>query len=233
MALYKLYSDALEPSVCGNILQSALESPLVGKSPLNAHFAQSRGFAFTAKAAGLTKIKTTYPYLEPALRAIFNPNTQHPTQRWFERPQEPNAFYINVLLLPATAAVGAHIDATLAKPNEVTTLRPKFVSVLYLNSLGEQEGGELELFKGDTNIVQIRPTQGSLLRFAGHIKHGIHAFNPLEPTSVRASIICEHYHFAGTKLASIPDYKKHRRQPFANYLKEAKGRDAQVDVEYG
>ncbi|MDP7038659.1 MAG: hypothetical protein QGI45_05835 [Myxococcota bacterium] len=233
MALYKLYPNTLEPSVCENILQSALESPLVGKSPLNAHFAQSRGFAFTAKAAGLTKIKTTCPYLEPALRAIFNPNTQHPTQRWFERPQEPNAFYINVLLLPATAAVGAHIDATLAKPNEVTTLRPKFVSVLYLNGFQTDEGGHLELLKGKQTMTTIEPQEGLLVRFAGHLKHAINAFKPLEPTSVRASIICEHYHFTGTKLASIPDYNKHRRQPFANYLKEAKGRDAQVDVEYG
>ena len=235
MALYKLYPNALEPSACQKIRDDLAHSPRMGKSPLNAHFAQSRGFAFTCKKNGLPQVHRQEPQLEEALAQIFSPKNQEDLKPWYQRLnlKTPNAFYINVLFLPASDGVTPHIDATLARPDEVETCRPEYVSVLYLNGFQRDEGGHLELLQDKQTLTTIEPQEGLLLRFAGHLKHAINAFKPLEPTSVRASIICEHYHFAGTKLASIPDYKEHRRQPFANYLKEAKVRDAQVDVEYG
>jgi len=235
MALYKLYPQALEPSACQKMRDGLAQSPLMGKSPLNAHFSQSQGFAFTCKKNGLQQLHTQHPQLQDALQQILHPESQEDLKPWYQRLKlkAPNAFYINVLFLPASDGVTPHIDATLARPSEVETCRPEYVSVLYLNGFKADEGGHLELLKGKQTLTTIEPQEGLLVRFAGHLKHAINAFKPFEPTSVRASIICEHYHFAGIKLASIPDYKEHRRQSFVNYLKEAKGRDAQVDVEYG
>ena len=235
MSLYRLYSNVLEPSACDKLMHALAQSELMGKSPLNDHFAQSRGFAFTCKKSGLHSLKSQHPEIRPALTQIFSPARQKSFQPWYKRlgGKEPNTFYINILFLPASDGVSAHIDATLARPQEVESLRPDYVSVLYLNGFKPEEGGHLKLLKAHKEFAQIAPQQGTLLRFAGHLKHAISAFRPIEPTSMRASIICEHYCFNRTKLASMPDYKEHRRQPFANYLAAAKKYAAQVEVEYG
>ena len=185
MSLYKLYSHVLEPRVCEKIVDDLAQSPLMGKSPLNDHFAQSRGFAFTCKKTGTERLEEQHPELRPALACILNSEHQKDFKPWYKPlgGQKPNAFYINVLFLPASEGVTAHIDATLARPNEVESLRPEYVSVLYLNGFHSEEGGQLELFNGKETLAQIEPSQGTLLRFAGHIKHAISAFRPIEPTS--------------------------------------------------
>ena len=127
---------------------SILASPLLGRSTLAGSFRGSRGFAMTFTHEGRPSLVSRFPELRPFLElALVAPDLRGwPVRLFSRRPAPPNAFFLNVLAIPAGAGVGRHIDGTLQEATGLPELTPTVVSVLYLQ-VPMGPGGRLRLFR--------------------------------------------------------------------------------------
>jgi hypothetical protein len=219
-------------------LQAELSShPLVGPSPLKGSFYQTRGFAITFTRAGIPKLKERFRSLIPFLDATCSKPLAGPKSLWPRRSQaaeRATLFYLNLLLVPAGTWVGRHIDATLRGKHGLTEILPRRVSVLWLETPSELEGGKLELFDGTKLLENIQPKEGNLVHFRGDLAHGI---TPVvmnaEPTAdnlalVRASIVCEQYLLAPEELDLFEPFKVQSKAGFSAFLKDAHARSTKT-----
>lgn len=200
-----------------------MASPLVARSTLAGTFQSSRGFAFVFKSAGARSLEARYPFLAPYFRFVFSRKTRDALRpRWplFTEVEPPNAFYMNLLLVPVGASVGRHVDATLAEPSGIADVTPWQVSVLYLDVPKPARGGELLLFRGQKPIAGIRPREGHALHFDGDLAHEVRAFESADPNAVRASLVLEQYRFEADALARLPELWVQSKAGFGAYLED-------------
>ncbi|MEM6733453.1 MAG: hypothetical protein AAF658_17980 [Myxococcota bacterium] len=133
MADYTLESAPFDVDALATTLA---ESRLLGSSTLTGGFDASRGFAWSLRRDGLPELTARFPFLRPALDRFFRPMIRwHLRRHSLARPlKRPNAFYLNVLEVPAGAGVSHHVDATLRESSGVEGLLPQWVSVLHLRT---------------------------------------------------------------------------------------------------
>lgn len=186
-----------------------LGSPLLGKSTLAGSFRESYGFAITFTEAGRAELLQRFPPLGPALEALAAPGPF--------APPRPNAWYLNLLQLPAGKGVGRHTDGTLRKVVGDEGLLPVCVSVLYL--VAPEGSGALELYEGERSIRRIAPRPGAIVHFSGALEHEV-----LPSAADRVSVVLEQYALSPEALARMPAFKIDSRAGFAAYLADHAGR---------
>jgi len=211
--------NSFSPADFVPLRDALLASPLVGATTLDGPFEASRGFAVTFTAAGRSALLERVPRLGPYLDAVLEKPALRAMTPWFTRlGPVPNAWYLNVLLVPPGATVGRHVDATLRAPAGVEGAVPELVSVLYLK-VPEAPGGELRLWAGDELYAELAPEEGMVLHFRGNLGHEVLAFEGA-PGALRASLVIEQYHFHQAALARLPDFKLDSRAGFEARLRE-------------
>lgn len=214
--------------------QATLNSPYVGGSPLQGTFAASRGFGLTFRRDGLAHLNARFAFLQPYLELVLPPTAHRGLWSVPERLRDwvlglaPNAFYLNLLIVPAGAAVGPHIDATLAEPSGQSDAVPRVVSVLYLQAPPTDGGGVLRLARGAETVAHLQPEAGALLHFRGDLLHevekvaasvGQSASTP--STRLRASLVCEQYILGRAALERLPAFSVKSKGRFQAALRKA------------
>src|SRR5262245_29294054 len=134
---YLLQPGALSPQGLADLGCACLTSPSLGPSPLAGTFAGSRGFAVSFTRAGRPQLTQRFPFLAPFLELAIDGEPHRRLWPWPSRlgspwRRNPNAFYLNLLLLDGGLGVGAHVDTTLRELSGVDDAIPTVVSVLYL-----------------------------------------------------------------------------------------------------
>ena len=128
-----------------------------------------------------------------------------------------------MLVVPAGAAVGLHVDATLGPPNG--SVIPEAVSVLYLDVADDLAGGRLVLVDPATDRVvegaPVVPRANRFVLFAGRLAHEVEAVTSSRP---RVSIVCEQYALSPGVLSAVPRVKVHSRSAFDAVLADVRAR---------
>lgn len=234
--------DGVDAAALAAIRDGVLASKLMGESPLGGTFLATRGFSITFHRAARADVEARFPYLAPFLAlALDRFGAEHVQRRPFlGGPPVPNAFYLNVLVVPPGASVGQHVDATLGPPNG--SVVPEAVSVLYLDVPDDMQGGRLLLVDPTRDegsdggggrpcppgIAPVEPRTARYILFAGRLAHAVEAVDATRP---RTSIVCEQYALAPGVLSAVPRLKVHARGAFARVLDDVRARRAMGDVE--
>jgi hypothetical protein len=207
---------------------AALASEYVGSSPLLGTFAASRGFALTFTSEGREELVERFGFLSPFVERALHPRAYRGLWGMRERvvhalaDMRPNAFFLNLLLVPPGTGVGPHVDATLQPRIRVDTT-PRVVSVLYLQVPSGGEGGRLVLRRGGAVVGEIQPREGLFVHFRGDLTHEV---TPLagDAGDIRASLVCEQYCVAEALLERLPRFAVKSQGRFARWLMQTKGR---------
>jgi len=197
---WKVIRDVFTAAEVAAIREPLLASPLVGRSTLGGSFRASRGFAITFHGAGRAKLEARFPYIAPFLAKAISAGRR-----------KPNAWYLNLLLVPAGAGVGRHVDGTLRGPSGDETAVPRVVSVLYLSA----PGGPLVLSRGVKELGRVQPREGMMVHFDGDLDHAV---EPFAGDGTRASLVLEQYRFGPEALERLPELKVDSRAGFKAYL---------------
>ena len=186
---YGLCNDAFATTELAMIRSAVLDSPLLGTNRLAATFDGSRGYSLVFTREGIARVRAEHPYLVDFIDRALRPTC--------------NAFYLNPLLLQRGSAVGPHVDCSLARYlGEPRT--PLLVSVLYVEVPHDLDGGELVLNEGELELGRIAPRAGTLLYFAGRLRHRVTA---VDTTTTRMSLVCEQYKLSPDLLAAVPTFE--------------------------
>jgi len=230
---YVTHRNALTGPRLESLREALLASRFVASSPLMGTFQASKGFAFIFTEAGRATLLERFPFVADYLSLVMEPATTRGLLPWRERlfgPRkerlQPNAFYVNLLLLEAGKGVGRHIDATLQEPSGVPGAVPEHVSVLYLTVPSGAQGGALHLLRGDQPVGRVRPRPGLLVQFRGELQHEVQPFTGGAEGAVRASLVCEQYAFGPEALARLPAFRIQSKAGFAAYLDAHRDREA-------
>ena len=225
MRTYTTQREALPTPELESLRESLLGSRFVARSPLMGTFRASRGFAFIFTHEGRATLEARFPFLSCYLATVLDPTRTRGLLPWRERllgPRkervQPNAFYLNLLLLDAGTGVGRHIDATLQGHSGVPDATPHHVSVLYLQVPERAKGGELCLLHDNVPVGEVRPREGMLVHFRGDLQHEVRPFTGGAEGARRASLVCEQYAFPPEALARIPAFRLQSKAGFAAYL---------------
>lgn len=220
MPEYVTRRQAVSPQTLA-ALRAFVDSPLVARSTLAGSFRGSRGFAVTFTTAGIDRLRERFGALGPFVDlALGEPDALAPlTTKLLRRAhaRKTNAFYLNLLLLSGGGSVGRHTDATLRGPSGVADAVPERVSVLYL-SVVPGTGGQLQLFRGDRRVGSIQPREAALVHFRGDLQHEVTAVASFGEGVLRASLVCEQYHFDEIALERLPAFQLHSKAPFERHL---------------
>lgn len=225
MSAYITHRHPLPPGELEALRGALLGSRFVARSPLMGTFQGSRGFALIFTREGRPALEARFPFLAPYLARVLEPGSARGLLSWRERlfggrhaRPEPNAFYLNLLLLDAGMGVGRHIDATLQGPSGVPDATPRHVSVLYLQVPPGARGGALRLLEDNRPLGEVRPRPGLLVHFQGHLQHEVQPFIGARDDTQRASLVCEQYVFPPEALARLPPFRIQSKAGFAAYL---------------
>ena len=229
-----LHPDFASPPVLQALQANLLNHPLVGPSPLKGTFDKTRGFALVFTTAGIEEVHKRFSCLAPFLEEITKPHIIQRSWAGLRSTQIPcNAFYLNLLMVPAGTWVRRHVDATLRRAGELEEILPSRVSVLWLRTPRELHGGELQLFAGEKRLATITAHEGNLLHFRGDLGHGI-APVVLDATPsreseklMRVSVVCEQYALSEAQLALFEPYRVHSRAGFSAFMQDASDRSSQ------
>jgi hypothetical protein len=216
-----IVDDAVTDAERIELRDAITRSKLLGDSPLGGTFLATRGFSITFHRDARVDVEARFPFLARFLQLALD---EHPAREVQRRPllggpPLPNAFYLNVLVVPPGAGVGLHVDATLGPPNR--SVIPEAVSVLYLDVPPDLRGGLLKLCLGEHEIDAIEPRDARYVVFAGRLGHEV---TTVEASRPRMSIVCEQYALAPGVLSAVPRLKVHARNAFQNVLDDVKAR---------
>jgi hypothetical protein len=222
---YVTHRSALTGPRLESLRQALLSSRFVARSPLMGSFQASKGFAFIFTEEGKATLLERFPFLADYLSLVMSPATTRGLLPWRERlfgrrkeRRRPNAFYLNLLMLEPGRGVGRHIDATLQEDSGVKGATPEHVSVLYLSVPPRVKGGSLHLLRENQIVGSVRPRPGLLVQFRGDLQHEVEPFTGGPEGALRASLVCEQYHFGPEPLARIPTFRIQSKAGFAAYL---------------
>lgn len=224
MATHRIHDGALLPERCRSLAEALLAHPLLGESPLAGTFRGSRGFALTFRRDGLDELRRRFSFLEGFLDLALDPGAPGSVATFaqrFRKEREPNAFFLNLLVLGPGGSVGRHVDATLCAPTGLTNLVPELVTVLSVqpSSLG---GGELRLFRGDRRVARISSVEGRLVHFRGSLAHEVSAVpaveGPRTAPQLRLSLVCEQYCLPPAALSALQPFQVQSKAGFDAYL---------------
>lgn len=228
MRAYCTFPHAMRPAAFDALRTAVLRSPLIGDTQLTGGFAASRGFSLVFRAEGTTEVRARFaalgPYLDAleagrGLRALRGGpawlHTRLPRAVRDRLWPAPNAFYLNVLVVPGGGGIEPHVDATLRSYTGGYPALPLCVSVLYLAVPPDMDGGQLWLADDEVPIARHTPTEGTWLHFRGDLKHAV---LPHAAAAPRVSLVCEQYHLPPHVRSRVPAFSVHSRAPFAQRL---------------
>jgi hypothetical protein len=224
MPPFTIQREALPAAEFAALKERILASPLVARSTLLGSFQASRGFAITFTLAGRPQVERRFPFLEPFLARAISTTSARPLYPLFRRPRgEPNAFYLNVLVVPGGASVGRHADVTLRAPSGVEGALPQQVTVLYVHVPAElrdgRRGGALRLYDAEAPSGEVIPEENALVRFRGSLKHEVAAVD-LPADHFRASVVLEQYRLPAYGLERLPELHIRSNAGFDAYLRD-------------
>jgi hypothetical protein len=216
-----LVDDALDAAALAALRDGVLASHLLGDSPLGGTFAATRGFSITFHRTRLADVVARFPFAAPFLDIALDVSRVRDVQQrpLLGGPPAPNAFYMNVLVVPPGAGVGKHVDATLGPSNG--SVIPEAVAVLYLDVPEDLEGGALALYAGDDLVQEIEPRANRFVLFAGRLGHEVRA---VQASRARLSIVCEQYALTPGVLSAVPAFKVQSRIAFQRVLDDVRAR---------
>lgn len=180
---------AFDAATVDRIQEAILSSPHMMENNLTAGFAGVRGFSLVFRSGSVDRVKADFPAFTPYLDQVLSNGC--------------NAFYLNALVLGATASVGLHIDRSLY-PYCETCGTPRYVSVLYVSVPDPMTGGVFLLRAGPGEIVRVKPERTKLLRFRGELPHQVTTV-ARGTEGLRVSLVCEQYDLDEAQLSSIPE----------------------------
>ena len=209
---YPLYSPEIkkEDAVClveleglgsqmiRDISNGIITSGLVGENPLSEPFAGTRGFGVKFRREALDTLIKLIPWTRPYFDKILNENVARHFCAGGSEKRQPNAFYLNALVIPPGRGTSLHTDKTL----DGRTL-PTMVSVLYLETTSP--GGSLYLTEKTWPVGLVNPRPGMIVHFRGNLAHGV-LNTPLSGV-VRSSLVCEQYFLTEEQIGSCPQLK--------------------------
>ena len=205
--------DLVGADVVATLRSSIAASKLPGASQLDGGFAATRGFGIACHADAVVDAVARVPLLGPFVDVALDP-------RLLSRLLRPhvverlatalfgavNAVYLNVLVVPAGADVGRHVDATLGVATAVAgdaPLPPRAVVVLYVDVPDDLQGGMLRLFAGDDVVAEIAPRSGRVVIFRGALGHEV-TTTSTTTGAVRVSCVAELYALPRRRLRRLP-----------------------------
>jgi hypothetical protein len=189
-------SDALESHVVRDIADGIITSGLVGKNPLSpGAFAGTQGFAVKFRRDALDRLIKLMPWTQPYFAKIFDESVARRFCAGRLENSQPNAFYLNALVIPPGSGTSLHVDASL---DGRTT--PSLVSVLYLETV--PQGGLLYLCDANWPVGVVNPRPGMIVHFRGDLTHGV--TNTPSSNVVRLSLVCEQYCLNEKKIGLCP-----------------------------
>jgi hypothetical protein len=196
---------------------SLLSSPLIAESTLNGSFQSSRGFGMTFTAQGFDVVKRRFPAVFEAISPHLGEMAARRMKSFLGAPVVvPNAWYLNLLLVPPRAHVARHIDATLRRVSQVDNATPVMVTVWYL-SVPKAREGALCLWRGEQVIKRFFPKQRDICTFRGDLPHSVEPYSQSD-LPFRASVVVEQYHFEADALARFAPFHLESRSSFETFL---------------
>jgi hypothetical protein len=213
-----------------DLAETLVHSPLVAENTLGGTFQASRGFGMTFQASGFSTFERRFPSVWRSVSPWLGFKAINALTPFWQRPKDiPNAWYLNVLLVPPGAAVDRHIDATLRKVAQVDTATPRVVSVFYLQTPPNQQGA-LCLWRGARLIAKVIPKPRMIVHFDGTLAHSVEAASATTGVT-RASLVIEQYHFEAEALARVPSFQVESRAGFETFLKLHQSAPTALDLE--
>jgi hypothetical protein len=215
-----IVDDALAKQALLALREGVLASKLLGDSPLGGTFLATRGFSITFHRGAQSDVVARFPFTAPFLDIALARTSEVQKQPLLGGPPVPNAFYLNVLVVPEGASVGKHVDATLGPSNG--SVIPQAVAVLYLDVADDLRGGRLVLSDDATVVDSITPKANRFVLFAGRLAHEVEAVS--SSSRPRVSLVLEQYALAPGVLSAVPKLKVHSRAGFQAVLDEVRAR---------
>jgi hypothetical protein len=189
-------SDALERHIVRDIANGIVTSGFVGENPLSPGvFAGTQGFAVKFRRDALERLIKLMPWTQPYFDKILDENVARRFCAGRLENSQPNAFYLNALVIPPGSGTRLHVDASL---DGRTT--PSLVSVLYLETV--PLGGLLYLCDANWPVGLVNPRPGMIVHFRGDLTHGV--TNTPSSSVVRLSLVCEQYCLNEKKIGLCP-----------------------------
>jgi hypothetical protein len=189
-------SEGLGRQTVRDISNGLVTSGLVGESPFVKGFAGTRGFGVKFRREGLDPLLKLMPWTRPYFDKILDENVARHFCAGRPEMRQPNAFYLNALIIPPGEGTGLHVDRTM---DGQTT--PMLVSVLYLETT-TSPGGLLYLCEKTWPVGLVNPCPGMIVHFRGDLTHGV--TNTPSSGMVRSSLVCEQYSLPQEKIGSCP-----------------------------
>jgi hypothetical protein len=189
-------SDALGSHIVRDIANGIMTSALLGENPLSgANFGGTQGFRVKFRRDALDRLIKLMPWTQPYFDKILDEKVaRHFSASRLENSQ-PNAFYLNALVIPPGRGTGLHVDTL----QDLQTT-PSLVSVLYLETV--PSGGLLYLCDANWPVGLVNPRPGMIVHFRGDLKHGV--TNTPSSSVVRLSLVCEQYCLNEKKIGLCP-----------------------------
>lgn len=221
MKKYRLVANAISDENRQQLSDAVLSHPLVGSSPLKGAFSATRGFSIAFTSHRIPELINKFSFLagffaaielDKGLAHLYSPFS---FTRLCKRLVRPNAFYFNTLLVPPKAKVSRHVDGTLQPYLDIPNLRPKMVSVLWLQS---NDSGRLELFDGMRKLASIPPKIGNVIHFRGNLGHAV---SVVRGNRTRVSMVLEQYVVPQDVTELLEPWVVHSKVPFATHLAQA------------
>jgi hypothetical protein len=214
---YVYQRQAVPAAELEQMIASLVGSPLVARSTLAGSFRSSQGFAATFRGDTLDRLEERFPAVLPFVRTVLGTSALL-RPRWSLRsPVQSNGFYLNLLVLPAGASIGRHVDATLRGPSGVADAVPARVSVLYLSVPAVAAGAELRLYREERQVLSLRPEPGALLHFRGDLAHEVTSHEG-PAGEVRASLVLEQYALPEEAAGRLPELNVHSKASLYEFL---------------
>jgi hypothetical protein len=189
-------SDALGSHLVRDIASGIITSGLVGENPLSpGAFAGTQGFAVKFRRDSLDRLIKLMPWTQPYFDKILDKNVARHFSAGRLENSQPNAFYLNALVIPPGGGTRLHVDVSL---DGRTT--PSLVSVLYLETV--PLGGLLYLCDANWPVGLVNPRPGMIVHFRGDLTHGV--TNTPSSSVVRLSLVCEQYCLNEKKIGLCP-----------------------------
>jgi hypothetical protein len=192
-------SEALGSQMVRDISNGLITSGLVGENPASEGLDGTRGFGVTFRREALDTLIKLMPWTRAYFDKILDENVARHFCAGRSEKSQPNAFYLNALVIPPGTGTSLHIDNTL---DGRTT--PTLVSVLYLETT-TSPGGVLYLTEKTWPVGLVNPRPGMVVHFRGNLAHGV--FNTPLSGVVRSSLVCEQYFLTEEQIGSCPQLK--------------------------
>jgi hypothetical protein len=187
------FPGAIGDELSHTIRSGLLSSGLIGANHLPAAFQKTHGFGIRFRREALPQVRVILPCLEWFLARLLDPTDAATLLGNEAIERAPNAFALNVLLIPPGGGTALHLDKTLG-------VSPRLVSVLYLQGHCSS-GGQLYLIRRGIPAGVVNPRPGMLVHFRGDLMHGV---SESVATTPRLSLVCEQFVLDEARLKRAP-----------------------------